>query len=505
MPQGVRVQVPPSPYLSIHTNKDNILKIETETRNDHQITVNVELENKLMEVARRRAAHKIAQRLKIPGFRPGKAPYDVVLRNAGEPAITEEAVELLVDEVYPKIFDEIGIKAAAPGSLEEVISVDPPKFRFLIPLSPSVDLGDYRSIRLDYDWTPPTEDKMFEAIEELRRMYSTTETVDRAIEIGDFVMTDVKGMKTKSGESDEPLVEKLGNPVFIRPEEKSDEWPFSGFSLKLIGMKKDEIQTFIHKFPKDFSDDKLSGKSVKFEVKVNTIRGMILPDLNDDFAKKVGNFDSLALLQETIQSNLTNQSKADYEDEYFEKLIEIIKEQATIKYPPQVLALESEHVLDDLKRRLSEQNIELDVYLKMRELDHEKFTEDEVTPAAIRRLERSLIIDQLGIDEKIEVSEEKLNSSFQQTWFEIQRDEQFQKINKKNKPSQKLIESIAMESANRALVQQTLDRLKLIAIGEAPENSELATDSKTTVKRKPKKKQMVAINGDVDLAQHTEI
>ena len=485
------------------------MKIETETRDDHQVTVNVELETSLMESARRRAAHKIAQRMKIPGFRPGKAPYDVVLRNVGEPAITEEAVELLVDEIYPKILDETGIKAAAPGSLEEVASVEPPKFKFLIPLSPSVDLGDYRSIRLDYDWEPPTEDKLDEAIEELRRMYSTTETVDRVIETGDFVMTDVKGVNTKSSDFDLPAIEKLGNPVFIRPEEKSDEWPFNGFSKKLIGMKTDEVRTFTHKYPKNFEDEKLRGNSIKFEVKVTKIRGMILPEMNDDFAKKVGNFDSIALLRETIQSNLTNQSKAEYEDEYFDKLIELIKKQATIKYPPQVLAHESEHVLDDLKRRLAEQNMELDVYLKMRELDHEKFTEEEVTPVAIRRLERSLIIDQLVIDEKIEVSEEELNSSFQQTWFEIQRDEQFQKLTKKNKPSQKLIESIAMESASRAMVQHTLDRLKLIAIGEAPEIKapeigEVATKPKTPAKRKPKKEQVVASDDVVESAQQPD-
>lgn len=482
------------------------MKIETETRDDHQVAVNVELENTLMESARRRAAHKIAQRMKIPGFRPGKAPYEVVLRNAGEHAITEEAVELLVDEIYPKILDETGIKAAAPGSLEEVTSVDPPKFKFLIPLSPSVDLGDYRSIRLDYDWKPPTEDKVDEAIEELRRMYSTTETVVRAVEIGDFVMTDVIGVNTKSNESDVPVIEKLGNPVFIRPEEKSDEWPFSGFSKKLIGMKTDEIRTFTHKYPKKLADEQLSGNSIKFEVKVKTIRGMILPELNDDFAKKVGNFDSLSLLRETIQSNLTNQSIAEYEDEYFEKLIEIIKKQATIKYPPQVLAHESEHVVDDLKRRLAEQNMELDVYLKMRELDHEKFSEEEVTPVAIRRLERSLILDQLGIDEKIEVSEEKLNSSFQQTWFEIQRDEQFQKLTKKNKPSQKLIESVAMESASRAMIHQTLDRLKLIATGEAPEviapvKTEAAPSSKAKAKRKPKKTQSAAMDDVIESEQ----
>jgi trigger factor len=480
------------------------LKIETEVREDHQVTVNVELEVSLMEGARRKAAHKIAQRMKIPGFRPGKAPYDVVLRNAGEASITEEAIEIIVDEIYPKVLDEAGIKAAAPGTLEEVTSIDPPKFRFLIPLSPTVDLSEYRSIRMDFDWQPPTEEKVDEAIEELRRMYSTTESVDRAIEIGDFVLTDVKGLNAKSDAEDLPVIEKLGNPVFIRPEEKTDEWPFSGFSNKLIGMNIGETKNFTHKYPKTFSDENLKGVTVKFEVKVNTIRGMILPELNEDFAKKVGNFESVALLRDTIQSNLTNQSKSEYEDDYFEKLIEQIKNQATIKYPPQLLAHESEHVLEDLKRRLADQNLELDVYLKMREMDHSKFIEEEVTPVAVRRLERSLILDQLGVDEKIEVSEETLNTSFQQTWFEVQRDEQFQKLTKKNKPSQKLIESIAMESASRAMIQQTLDRLKLIALGEAPAIENLDAKPKKAQKSKSKKEKTIKTDDEVVLTQQSD-
>jgi trigger factor len=313
-------------------------------------------------------------------------------------------------------------------------------------------------------------------------------------------MTDVIGVNTKSREDDLPVIKKMGNPVFIRPEEKSDEWPFNGFSKKLVGMNKDEVRTFTHKYPKDYKDENLSGISVKFEVKVSTIRGMILPELNDEFAKKVGNFETLAKLREMVQSNLTNQSKAEYEDDYFEKLIDDIKKLAKIKYPPQLLAHENEHVLEDLQRRLAEQNMELEVYLKMRGLDNEKFISEEVTPVAIRRLERSLIMDQIGLEEKIEVSEENLNLSFQQTWFEVQRDEKYQKMTKKNKPSQKLMESIAMESASRAMIQQTLDRLKLIATGEAPSIADESDKPKPAVKKKPKKeKEIVAVEPDLTL------
>ena len=447
--------------------KDFTLKIETKNRDDHQVSVEVELDDSKLESARRTAARKISQRMKIPGFRPGKAPYDVVVRNAGEASVNEDAIEFLVDEIYPQVLEETEIKAAAPGTLEEVISLDPPKFKFIIPLVPSVDLGDYKSIRMKYEWTPPTEDKVEEAIEELRRMHSATETVDRPIESGDFVMIDIKGL-----DGEKSLVEKPGHPIFINPQKKKDEWPYSGFSERLIGMSVDQVKNISHKFPKKFEDEVYAGKKVDFNVIIKTIRGMILPKLDDDFAKKVGNFENIQTMKEAIKTNLTNQSKVEYDDEYFENLVNIIKEQSDIKYPPQILDHEREHVIHDLKKRLADQNLELDVYLKMREMDQEKFMEEEVNPVAEKRLERALIMEQIAELEKIEVSEDQLSSAFQQTLFEVQRDEQFQKLVKKKKPSQKLMESLARESANRALISQTLDRLKAIAMGENEEADE---------------------------------
>lgn len=471
------------------------MKIETQIRDDHQATVDVELENEKMEASKRKAARKIAQRIKIPGFRPGKAPYEVVLRSAGDATITEEAVEMLVDEIYPQVIEEAGIKPAAPGSLEEIVSVDPPKFKFLIPLSPVVELGDYRSIRAPYDWQPPTEDKVDESIEELRRMYSTTENVERPVQEGDFVLTDLIGIKAKATPDEKPIIEKPGNPVFIRPEDKADEWPFSGFSKKLVGMVAGESKNFSHKYPKDMDDETLKGLTINFEVKIKTIRGMILPELNDEFAKKVGNFDSVDSLRSAVRTNLDNQSRAEFDDSFFEKLIEEIKTNATIKYPPQLLNHESEHVLEDLKNRLAQQNLELDVYLKMRGKERDQFIAEEVTPVAIRRLERSLIMDQIAVNEKIEVSEEKLNSAFQQTWTELQGDDNFQKAVKK-KPSQKLMESIAMESASRAMIQQTLERMKSIALGEAPELPVGSDEAKVPAKKKTKKKVEPKIEND---------
>jgi trigger factor len=455
------------------------LKIETQPRDDHQVSMIVELEPAQMEGAKHRAARRISEKKTIPGFRPGKAPYEVVVRSFGEGVIVEDAVDLLLDEVYPKALEEAKLEPGASGSLEKVEDLDKnPKFTFIVPLAPSVDLGDYRSIRLPYEWQEPGEDKLNESIEELRQMYAKTETVERPIQKGDFVMIDLKGEKSKAAEGETPLIDRPGLPIFVRTDEKAEEFPFVGFSNELVGLSVGENKSFSHKYKKDDKDESLQGQTLKFGVTVKMVRGSTLPELNDEFAKQAGPFENLQALRDALKANLATQSKAQYDDEYFSKLMEKIKEGAAIKYPPQVVDHEVEHVMEDLKSRLVEQNIDMVTYLKSREMDEEKFVAEEARPIAVKRLERSLVMDEIAKLEKVEVSQEMLQSSFQQTWGEYQGETGFQKMTRgKSQPPKQLMNAVAMESANRAYVQQTLNRLKDIATGVA---QELVVDSAST-------------------------
>jgi len=457
------------------------LKIETQPRDDHQVNLIVVIDPEKMEGAKHRAARRISERKSIPGFRPGKAPYDVVLRNYGESVIVEDAVDLLLDEVYPQALAEAKLEPGAAGTLEKVEDLEKdPKFTFLVPLAPTVDLGNYRSIRLPYEWIEPGEEKLNESIEELRQMYAKTETVDRPIQQGDFVMIDLKGAKTKAAEDEALLIDRPGMPIFIRADEKAEEFPYPGFSNELVGLAVGENKSFSHKFKKDDKDEKLQGQTVKFDVTIKMVRGSILPELNDEFAKQVGPFENMQALRDALKANLATQSKAQYDDDYFAKLMERIKEGAVIKYPPQVVDHEIEHVMEDLKSRLAEQKVDMTTYLKSREMDEEKFISEEAKPIAIKRLERSLIMEELAKLEKIEVTEEMLQSTFQDTWGEFQDDTNFQKmIRGKTQPPKQLMNAVAMESANRAYVQQTLNRLKDIATGNAPDlNAETGSSEK---------------------------
>jgi len=474
--------------------KENKLIIETQSRDDHQITLIVEIETVQMEGAKHRAARRISEWKKIPGFRPGKAPYDVVLRSIGEAAIVEDAVDLLLDELYPKAIEEAKLQPGASGSLEKVENLDSkPRFTFTVPLAPSVSLGDYHAIRLPYEWEEPSDSKVEESLQELRQIHAKTESVDRPIQKGDFVMIDLKGVDEKATEETTPLMDRPGLPVFIRPEENPDEFPFSGFSNELVGLNTGESKSFIHEYNQDSSDESLRGKNVQFTIRVKMVRGSILPELDDDFAKKVGPFENLQSLRQAVKANLSSQSKANYDDDYFTNLLEKIKESAEIKYPPQVVDHEVTHVMEDLKSRLAAQNLDMASYLKSREMDEEKFLLEEARPIAIKRLERSLLMDELAKAEKIEVNKDLLQSTFQQTLGEYQYELNAKKLPRaKSLPSKQVMNAVAMESANRVYVQQTLERLKEIATGQVPEaidgslpvTEELKTDTKQVASSK---------------------
>ncbi|KAF0108749.1 MAG: trigger factor [Anaerolineaceae bacterium] len=447
------------------------MKLETQTRDDHQVTLIVEIEPERMEGARRRAARRLSERKSVPGFRPGKAPYDVIVRTFGAETIQEEAMDLLLDEVYPEALKESKVEPAGPGSLEKLDDLDKnPKFTFTVPLAPAVELGKYRAVRLPYEWQEPGEEKLEAALEDMRQMYAKTETVSRPIEKGDFVMLDLKGVKAKAAEGEAPAFERAGFPVFVRKDKTADEWPFPGFSTELLGLNAGDDKSFSHKFQKDHADESLRGETVQFEATVKMVRGTLLPDLNDEFAKMVGPFTDLNALREAMKANLAAQSKADYDDEYYAQLVEKLKEGATIKYAPQTLDHEVEHVMEDIKSRLAAQNMDLTAYLKTRDMDEEKFVAEEARPAAVKRLERLLLMDEIALREKLELDKELLNESYKQTWLELQSDEAFRKsMRGKAQPTQQMMNAVARESASRAYVRQTLERMKAIATGQAPE------------------------------------
>lgn len=459
------------------------MKIETTPRDDHQVQITVEIEPQKFESARHRAAHKVSEKIKIPGFRPGKAPFDVVVRQVGEESIKEEATELLVDEIYPDIIKEAGITPAAPGSLTD-ISVDhePYQFTFVVPLEPTVDLGDYKAIHQEYQPPVVTDEEVAEFLKQIQNANSVVEPAGRPAQEGDLLYL------TLSWTIDGIEIDKPQNApyqVIIPTEEKLSEmeWPFQGFSRGLIGKSEGDIVEVEHSYPEDFQDPAMKGKTVHYSVIVNSVKTFNLPEINDEFAQSLGDLQNLDELKARVREQLEANHQAEYDDQYFTEIIDQIVSQSTIKYPPQVLDEQKEDVLHNLEHDLSHQNMDLETYLKTRNMEKEEFIEKEVTPAAIKRLERSLILNEVSKLEKLEINQDELQNSFQETLDDLSQTEEFQELSKKM-PKKQLANAVATEAANRLMNRKIFETLKTIASGRVSESAPVDTatnDSSTDV------------------------
>ena len=449
------------------------LKIEKTIEENHEAKLIVEVEPELMDTYKRKAARKISERGKIAGFRPGKAPYHMVVLNYGEQAIVEQAIDFFVDAEYSNILKEADVNPGASGSLESIDSLEPPKLTFKVPLAPEVDLGEYHSIRMPYEWSAPDQKAVDSALEDLRQMYATTETVEREVQEGDYVLVDIESETTE--------LKRTGFASFVRKEDREAEWPFSGFAKQLIGLNSGDIKTIQHDFPADHDLEALQGKSTEMTVTVKAVRAVTLPEVDDEFAKMVGAGETVDALRESVTKDVEARSKADYDDKFFVELVEKIKEVATFKYHQHSLEHEGEHVLEDLSQRLSQQGMDLDTYFKLRNTTREQFIEEEVKPVAKKRFERSLILDEIVRKEELEVDNDSLDSEFNQTLNALaMQGVDFGKIRGGKKGQQQLAQAVAMESANRVLTRRALDMLKSIAVGEykSPEERKAEAEAK---------------------------
>jgi trigger factor len=481
------------------------LKIELQAQEDHQSKVIAEFPAGELERYKHQAARQIANKAKIPGFRPGKAPYDVILRLYGDAAIEEEAIELMVEDQYPKILDEAKIQPAAPGSLEKIDKGDPIKFTFTIPLEPTVDLGDYKSLRKKYSVKSVAEKEIDQFIDRLKKSYATAETVDRAAKESDMVYVKLDAHLTNPGPDDKAELLK-DSPLQVVVGESDPEvvdFPYAGFGENLKGLKAGDEKTVKYTYPEDSNYDKLRGKEVEFLAKVESVKSMTLPELDDAFAQTVGEFENVARLREAIKEQLQNRATAEYDQGYFDELIEMLIKKATIKYPPQVLEHEMEHVEEHVKEDLAQQRMELETYLKTLNKEKDAWLEEEIKPAARKRLERSLVLDKLAKEEKVEIKNEDLQSEYTQIISEMQGSTDIKKLQKQLK-NERVANALAMEAATRVLNRQVLNRLKDIATGKLEEKPAKESPAATETAEKPAAKASKAKKPAAEAPAETE-
>lgn len=469
------------------------MKFEKKNLDNQQVELIVETDVDLFTKSKGQAARAISREAKIAGFRPGKAPYDVVKRLYGEEFIEERAIDIMINDLYPEIVKEAEIKPYGPGKLDEILEKNPPKFKITIPLEPSVELGDYKTIKKAYKLPETTEKDVEAVLKNLQLNYATPEDVDRKAEKGDLVFCKINAVLSKpEKDEDAQILKDTPHQVLLgeETEEEENPFPFKGFGDNLVGLAKGEQKEFSYKYPKDSNYQQLKGKEVKFTVEITSVKKLVKPELNDDFAKKLG-LDDLTTVKESIQHQLETEKKNDYENGYYDELLDKLVEKSTIKYPPLALEDEVNDVLKTFEQNLAKQNLDLDTYLKINSREKEDFIEKDIKPAARKRLEHSLVIDEISRAEKIELDQKELQQEYTRSFMQMQSAPDFQKLQKQF-TTRKLANVTVMQAASRLMNLKTLQRLKAYANGEeipAPEQpAEGANGEEKTAKPAKAKK-----------------
>ena len=388
------------------------MKIETQPLEDHQVKLTLEVEPEAVETAKQKAARHISQHSKIPGFRPGKAPYKVILRQYGEAAIFEDALEHLVEDLYPKMIEESGIIPYGSGQLEKVVSMNPMVLEFVVPLQAVVTLGDYSGIRVPFEPPQIGQDAVDTILNELRERQAVLEPVERPAQPEDVVEIQIRGERVNPEEGQNPtIIEQMPASILVKTEDAArdlKEWPYPGFSVNFIGKSVGEEFNIEQTLPDDLEFAELRNVTARFTGTIENVKSRTLPELDDEFATMVSDKDNLVDLTEDIRNMLEAQSRQDYFDDYDDKVLDAAVELTEYKYPPQMIENEIDQFMESFKRRLQNEELEFDLYLKARGIDVEGLRE-EARPEVIKRAKRSLMLFEIALKEDFQVNRKVLN------------------------------------------------------------------------------------------------
>lgn len=382
------------------------MKVTTETIGPRELELTVEPDPQRIEQAMRKAARDFSRHNPVPGFRPGRAPYEMVLRMFGEEVILNEALIAIGRDLYDEAIQEAGVEPMERTQFG-VESERPLVMKLRVPLKPEVTLGDYKSLSIEREPEPSvTDEQIDEQIDSLRRRHAEYEPVERPVQLGDQIAASVIG-STEEGES---VIDQENATLDI-----TEDMVPAGFSEALIGMTADETREFSLSYPEDFENEDLAGKNVRFEIEVKTVRQVNLPEVNDDLAKMVGDFETMDALRERIASNLLEQARQEMRNHEADKAVDALIEQATVEYPSTALEHEIDSAINNQRMRLQQMGFEWGAYLRMVGKRNSEVRE-ELIPTAERNLVRRLVLAEYARAEGLQAPGEEITQELDEIY-----------------------------------------------------------------------------------------
>jgi trigger factor len=381
------------------------VKITQDEIEQCQTVLHIELDEDDIDPYLNKAYNKVVGRVNIPGFRKGKAPRNIIEQYFGKESLVNEALDSMLPELTGKAISEQELDIVGMPSIS-LEGMEPVSFSATVPLMPSIDLGDYTAIRVKRKTTRITKKVIDERIDQLRTSVASWEPADRKVQIGDMISASIVG-----NHNEEEVINETDGVYLVNEE---IERPFPGFANKLIGLEANISNTFELDIPKTFADENLSGKSITFDVNITDIKERILPEITDEFAQSLGaeyeNMESLkSEIRKSLKSDAENESTRNFQEAI---IVELIKT-AMIELPPLLIQRESEHMVSEQERMVQQANMVLDDYLQSMGTTREQLIEDSKAEA-VNRLTRSFILSKLADEEKVEITDEQIESRIEE-------------------------------------------------------------------------------------------
>lgn len=378
------------------------------TKNANEVKLEITVEAEKFDAAIKKVYFKSAKYFNIPGFRKGKAPMQIVEKYYGKEIFYEDAFNEVAEEALEEAVKENNIEVVSRPNID-VKQIEKGKdliFEATMQTKPEAELGKYKGIEIKKIEYNVTDEDIEHELGHMQEHNSRLVSIDdRAVEGGDIATIDfegfVDGVAFEGGKAESHDLE-IGSNTFI-----------PGFEDQVIGMKIDEEKDIVVTFPEEYFSKELAGKEATFKVKVHEIKKKELPELDDEFAKDVSEFDTLKELKEDIKAKKEkqNEERAKYETQ--DAVIKALCEDMKVEIPTGMIELEVENMLKDIEQRLSYQGLKLEQYLQMMGKTEEDIKK-EYEPQAIEGIKSRLALEAVIKAEKIEATDSEVEEKMKE-------------------------------------------------------------------------------------------
>lgn len=431
----------------------------------------VEFDQKDFEPARLKALERLAHNIKVPGFRNGKAPANVVEQHVDPNDLASQTLDIVVRRAIPQLFNEAGLTPISiphvdvlkyvPGEMAELtITAD---------IMPEVKLGDYENVKVVYDEPEVTDKDVEDVLHRIAESYAEPKVVKRAAKKGDEVIIDFKGKKDGKafdGGSAKDYHLRLGSGQFI-----------PGFEDGIVGHEVGDKFDLDITFPKDYASAELAGAKTVFEILLKQVSEIDVPKIDDDLAKKSGAFETLKELREDIMKNLKSRASYEADEKFKDTLLNEIISHSKTEAPASLVQEQFESMKEDMFRNLRARGMEIDQYLEQTKQKLEDW-ENELREAAKKRVIGSIVVQKLADVLNIEVSEEEAAKQV------VEMREVYK--NDKNALEQLNNPEVATSIRNRMRVDKTMNKLVEINKPHAKKPAKKAATAKKADKKAKK-------------------